>query len=75
MSSSDRATNALFEAHGYPTTPIVMKDRIKLSGTNIRKLMLERYDKWTGWTDYLPAGSVIILKNLKGIERIRSLQE
>ena len=67
--TNDEFTKTLFEKREMNVVPVVLKDRDKFSGTNIRKLMAD--DK--NWQDLVPQGTRKVLDNLNAKERLKHL--
>ena len=67
--SNDEFTKTLFEKREMNVVPVVLKDRGKLSGTNIRELIAD--DK--NWQDLVPQGTRKVLDNLNAKERLKNL--
>ena len=67
--SNDEFTKTLFEKREMNVVPVVLKDRGKFSGTNIRELIAD--DK--NWQDLVPQGTRKVLDNLNSKERLKNL--
>ena len=67
--SNDEFTKTLFEKREMNVVPVVLKDREKFSGTNIRELIAD--DK--NWQDLVPQGTRKVLDNLNAKERLKNL--
>ena len=67
--TNDEFTKTLFEKRKIDVIPVVLKDREKFSGTNIRKLITD--DK--NWQDLVPQGTRKVLDNLNAKERLKDL--
>ena len=67
--SNDEFTKTLFEKREMNVVPVVLKDRGKFSGTNIRELIVD--DK--NWQDLVPQGTRKVLDNLNAKERLKDL--
>ena len=67
--SNDEFTKTLFEKREMNVVPVVLKDRGKFSGTNIRELIAD--DK--NWQDLVPQGTRKVLDNLNAKERLKNL--
>ena len=67
--TNDEFTKTLFEKREMNVVPVVLKDRGKFSGTNIRELIAD--DK--NWQDLVPQGTRKILDNLNAKERLKNL--
>jgi len=67
--SNDEFTKTLFEKRKIDVIPVVLKDREKFSGTNIRDLITD--DK--NWQDLVPHGTRKVLDKINAIERLKNL--
>ena len=67
--SNDEFTKTLFERRKIDVIPVVLKDREKFSGTNIRDLITD--DK--NWQDLVPHGTRKVLDKINAIERLKNL--
>ena len=67
--TNDEFTKTLFEKREMNVVPVVLKDRGKFSGTNIRELIAD--DK--NWQDLVPQGTRKVLDNLNAKERLKDL--
>ena len=67
--SNDEFTKTLFEKREMNVVPVVLKDRGKFSGTNIRELIAD--DK--NWRDLVPQGTRNVLDNINAKERLQNL--
>ena len=67
--TNDEFTKTLFEKRGMNVIPVVLKDREKFSGTNIRKLILDGKD----WQDLVPHGTKKVLDKINAKERLKNL--
>jgi nicotinamide-nucleotide adenylyltransferase len=67
--TNDEFTQTLFEKREMNVVPVVLKDREKFSGTNIRDLITE--DK--NWRDLVPQGTRNVLDNINAKERLKNL--
>jgi nicotinamide-nucleotide adenylyltransferase len=67
--TNDEFTQILFEKREMNVVPVVLKDREKFSGTNIRNLMKE--DK--NWRDLVPQGTRNVLDSINAKERLKNL--
>ena len=67
--SNDEFTKTLFERRKIDVIPVVLKDREKFSGTNIRELIAD--DK--NWQDLVPRGTRKVLDKINAIERLKNL--
>jgi len=67
--TNDEFTKTLFEKRKISVISVVLKDREKFSGTNIRNLIIE--DK--NWRDLVPQGTRNVLDNINAKERLKNL--
>jgi len=67
--TNDEFTKTLFEKRKISVISVVLKDREKFSGTNIRNLITE--DK--NWRDLVPQGTRNVLDNINAKERLQNL--
>jgi len=67
--TNDEFTKTLFERRKIDVIPVVLKDREKFSGTNIRDLITD--DK--NWQDLVPHGTRKVLDKINAIERLKNL--
>ena len=67
--TNDEFTKTLFEKRKISVISVVLKDREKFSGTNIRNLIT--YDK--NWRDLVPQGTRNVLDNINAKERLQNL--
>ena len=67
--TNDEFTKTLFEKRGMNVVPVVLKDREKFSGTNIRKLIAD--DK--NWQDLVPRGTKKVLGLIDAKNRLKNL--
>ena len=67
--TNDEFTKTLFEKREMNVVPVVLKDRGKFSGTNIRELIAD--DK--NWQDLVPQGTQKVLDNLNAKGRLKNL--
>ena len=67
--SNDEFTKTLFEKRKIDVIPVVLKDREKFSGTNIRDLITD--DK--NWQDLVPRGTRKVLDKINAKERLKNL--
>ena len=67
--TNDEFTQTLFEKREMNVVPVVLKDREKFSGTNIRNLITE--DK--NWRDLVPQGTRNVLGSINAKERLKNL--
>tara|TARA_B110001454_G_scaffold37550_1_gene36992 strand:- start:16 stop:510 length:495 start_codon:yes stop_codon:yes gene_type:complete len=67
--TNDEFTRTLFEKRKISVISVVLKDREKFSGTNIRNLIT--YDR--NWRDLVPQGTRNVLDNINAKERLQNL--
>jgi len=67
--TNDEFTKTLFEKRKIRVISVVLKDREKFSGTNIRNLITE--DK--NWRDLVPQGTRNVLDSINAKERLKNL--
>ncbi len=67
--TNDEFTKTLFEKRKISVISVVLKDREKFSGTNIRNLITE--DK--NWRDLVPQGTRNVLDSINAKERLQNL--
>ena len=67
--TNDEFTKTLFEKRKIDVIPVVLKDREKFSGTNIRELITD--DK--NWQDLVPRGTRNVLEKINAKERLKNL--
>jgi nicotinamide-nucleotide adenylyltransferase len=67
--TNDEFTKTLFEKRQMNVIPVILKDRGKFSGTNIRQLITE--DK--NWQDLVPEGTQKVLDKINANERLKNL--
>jgi len=67
--TNDEFTQTLFEKREMNVVPVVLKDREKFSGTNIRKLIAD--DK--NWQDLVPRGTKKVLDLIDAKNRLKNL--
>ena len=67
--TNDEFTKTLFEKREMNVVPVVLKDRGKFSGTNIRELIVD--DK--NWQDLVPRGTKKVLDKIGAKERLKNL--
>jgi len=65
----DEFTKTLFEKRKIDVIPVVLKDREKFSGTNIRELIADNKN----WQDLVPRGTRKVLDKINAIERLKNL--
>ena len=67
--TNDEFTRTLFEKREISVISVVLKDREKFSGTNIRELIAGNKN----WQDLVPQGTRKVLDNLNAKERLKNL--
>jgi len=67
--TNDEFTKTLFEKRKIDVIPVVLKDREKFSGTNIRKLIADNKN----WQDLVPRGTRNVLEKINAKERLKNL--
>ena len=67
--TNDEFTKTLFKKRKINVVSVVLKDREKFSGTNIRNLIIE--DK--NWRDLVPQGTRNVLGSINAKERLKNL--
>ena len=67
--TNDEFTKTLFKKRQTNVIPVVLKEREKFSGTNIRQLIID--DK--NWQDLVPQGTRKVLDELNAKERLKNL--
>ena len=67
--TNDEFTKTLFEKHQINVIQVILKDREKFSGTNIRQLILD--DK--NWQDLVPQGTRNVLDKINATERLKNM--
>ena len=67
--TNDEFTKTLFEKRGMNVIPVVLKDREKFSGTNIRELIADDEN----WQDLVPRGTKKVLDKIDAKERLKNL--
>ena len=67
--TNDDFTKTLFEKRQINIIQVVLKDREKFSGTNVRELITD--DK--NWQDLVPRGTRKVLDKINAIERLKNL--
>ena len=67
--TNDEFTKTLFEKRKISVISVVLKDREKFSGTNVRQLITD--DK--NWQDLVPRGTRKVLDKINAIERLKNL--
>ena len=67
--TNDEFTKTLFEKRQINVIPVVLKEREKFSGTNIRQLIIDGKN----WQDLVPQGTRKVLDKLNANERLKNL--
>ena len=67
--TNDEFTKTLFEKREMNVVPVVLKDRGKFSGTNIRELIADDEN----WQDLVPRGTKKVLDKIDAKERLKNL--
>ena len=67
--TNDEFTKTLFKKHQINVIQVILKDREKFSGTNIRQLIID--DK--NWQDLVPQGTRKVLDKINGADRLKNL--
>ena len=67
--SNDEFTNTLFEKRQINVIQVILKDREKFSGTNIRQLIMDDGK----WQDLVPQGTRKVLDKINGADRLKNL--
>lgn len=67
--SHEPLTTRLFQEAGVPVREKPLLDRVRYSGTEIRRRMLAGED----WTDLVPPPVAAVIKAVDGVERIRAV--
>ena len=67
--TNDEFTKTLFKKRKINVMPVVLKEREKFSGTNIRQLIID--DK--NWQDLVPQGTRKVLDKLNAKKRLKNL--
>ena len=67
--TNDEFTKTLFEKRQINVIHVILKDREKFSGTNVRQLILD--DK--NWQDLVPQGTRKVLDKINGADRLKNL--
>ena len=67
--TNDEFTKTLFEKHQINVIHVILKDREKFSGTNIRELIADNKN----WQDLVPRGTRKVLDKINAIERLKNL--
>ena len=67
--TNDEFTKTLFEKHQINVIQVILKDREKFSGTNVRQLILDGKN----WQDLVPQGTRKVLDKINGADRLKNL--
>jgi len=67
--TNDEFTKTLFEKREISVISVVLKDREKFSGTNIRELIADNKN----WQDLVPRGTRNVLEKINAKERLKNL--
>ena len=67
--SNDEFTKTLFEIRQINVIQVILKDREKFSGTNVRQLILDDEN----WQDLVPEGTRKVLDKINAIDRLKNL--
>ena len=67
--TNDEFTKTLFEKRQINVISVVLKDREKFSGTNIRQIITDNGN----WQDMVPQGTREVLNRINAIERLKNL--
>ena len=67
--TNDEFTRTLFEKREISVISVILKDREKFSGTNIRNLIA--YDR--NWRDLVPQGTRNVLDSINAKERLKNM--
>ena len=67
--TNDEFTKTLFEKRGTNVIPVVLKDREKFSGTNVRQLIADGKN----WQDLVPHGTKKVLDMIDAKNRLKNL--
>ena len=67
--TNDDFTKTLFEKRQINIIQVVLKDREKFSGTNVRELIADNKN----WQDLVPRGTRKVLDKINAIERLKNL--
>ncbi len=69
--SHDAATRHIFSEAGYPVLDRALRDREVLSGTEVRRRMRTGQE----WDELVPTAVQVIIRELDGVDRIRSIED
>jgi len=67
--TNDEFTKTLFEKRQINVIQVILKDREKFSGTNIRQLILDGKN----WQDFVPHGTQKVLDKINVADRLKNL--
>tara|TARA_B100000929_G_scaffold135978_1_gene107639 strand:+ start:137 stop:631 length:495 start_codon:yes stop_codon:yes gene_type:complete len=67
--TNDEFTKTLFEKHQINVIQVILKDREKFSGTNVRQLILDGKN----WQDLVPQGTRKVLDKINVADRLKNL--
>ena len=67
--TNDEFTKTLFEKRQINVIQVMLKDREKFSGTNVRQLILDGKN----WQDLVPQGTRKVLDKINGADRLKIL--
>ena len=67
--TNDEFTKTLFEKHQINVIQVILKDREKFSGTNVRQLILDGKN----WQDLVPQGTRKVLNKINVADRLKNL--
>ena len=67
--TNEEFTRTLFEKRGVNVIPVVLKDREKFSGTNVRQLIADGKN----WQDLVPRGAKKVLDMIDAKNRLKNL--
>ena len=67
--TNDEFTKTLFEKRQINVIQVMLKDREKFSGTNVRQLILDGKN----WQDLVPQGTRKVLDKINAINRLKNL--
>ena len=67
--SNDEFTKTLFEKHQINVIQVILKDREKFSGTNIRQLIKDGKN----WQDLVPQGTRKMLDKINATDRLKNM--
>ena len=67
--TNDEFTKTLFEKRQINVIQVMLKDREKFSGTNVRQLILDGKN----WQDFVPYGTRKVLDRINATDRLKNL--